>query len=122
MTRNEPRMPPFLSRSAVALAAVLVAGVLNSASAQDSAPLTYGEFTPKQLCDFYIWTYDRFGASRSENSDGSRHHVRIGACADCSYYHREQDGINAMIDLLQQKRFGVPKKLEDKPPSKDRVG
>lgn len=57
----------------------------------------------KQLVAFY----DRYGAGRSENSDGRRHHERIGASIDCKDDSPE-DGIETMTRLLERKRFEVP--------------
>ena len=61
----------------------------------------------KAYCKQLISFYDRYGASRSENSDGARHHTRIGADIDC----REGDpaeGVADMQVLLHNKRFEVP--------------
>lgn len=61
----------------------------------------------KTYCKQLISSYDRYGASRSENSDGARHHTRIGADIDC----REGDpaeGVADMEELLRNKRFQIP--------------
>jgi hypothetical protein len=61
----------------------------------------------KAYCKQLITFYDRYGASRSENSDGARNHTRIGADIDC----REGDpaeGVAGMEELLHNKRFKVP--------------
>jgi hypothetical protein len=48
--------------------------------------------------------YDRYGASRSENSDGARNHTRIGAGIDCANGHAAE-GVAAMEELLKDKKF-----------------
>ena len=58
-------------------------------------------------CEQLISFFDRYGASRTENSDGRRNHVRIGAEIDCEEGDQQQ-GVAAMIDLLEGKRFEVP--------------
>ena len=56
----------------------------------------------KQLVSFF----DYYGASRTENSNGRRNHARIGAEIDCKE-GEHHEGIAAMIDLLERKRFTV---------------
>lgn len=51
--------------------------------------------------------YDRYGASRSENSDGARNHTRIGAGIDCSN-GQAAEGVAAMEDLVRRKKFDAP--------------
>jgi outer membrane murein-binding lipoprotein Lpp len=98
-------MHPLLSRSTIALAVVLAAGVMNSASAQNAAS---GSPDLKARCDQLISYYDRYGGTgRSENSDGQRNHVRIGASIDCQNGHYAQ-GVAAMEALLKEKKFDVP--------------
>jgi hypothetical protein len=61
----------------------------------------------KAYCKQLITFHDRYGASRSENSDGARNHTRIGADIDC----REGDpaeGVADMEERLHNKRFEVP--------------
>lgn len=58
-------------------------------------------------CKRLVSFYDRYGASRTENSDGSRNHLRIGAEIDCKRGN-PRDGVAAMIELLENKRFEVP--------------
>ena len=79
------------------LAIVLAAG---AASAQSTEDL-------KARCNQLISYYDRFGASRSENSDGNRNMTRVGAGVDCEK-GRYQESIAAMEGLLKQKHFDVP--------------
>jgi hypothetical protein len=64
-------------------------------------------FDLKAYCKQLVSFYDRYGASRTENSDGRRNHTRIGADIDCKEGNRE-DGVAAMIKLLEGKRFEVP--------------
>lgn len=58
-------------------------------------------------CSQLIRYYDRYGASRTENSDGARNMTRIGADIDCTN-GRYEVGIEAMEKLLRRKRFPVP--------------
>ncbi len=93
-------------RSTIALALVATAGLMNSAIAQNSAAVP-SNADLKARCQQLISIYDRYGASRSENSDGSRNHTRIGAEIDCQRGHYDQ-GIAEMETLLKQKNFDVP--------------
>jgi hypothetical protein len=61
----------------------------------------------KARCSQLIAYYDRYGAGRSENSDGVRNHTRIAADIDCQQGRYEQ-GISAMEALLRNKHFDVP--------------
>src|SRR5713101_7932280 len=99
-------MHPLLSRSTIALAVVLAAGMVNSASAQNSASASTSPDL-KARCEQLISYYDRYGAGRSENSDGARNHTRIGAGIDCENGHYAE-GVTSMEALLKQKRFDVP--------------
>jgi len=58
----------------------------------------------KELCTREIALFDRYGASRTESSDGQRNHTRIGAEIDCQK-GRYVDGILAIEDLLRRKKF-----------------
>lgn len=89
-------------RSTFVTAVVLAAGFANFASAQTS-PDPDLEARCTQLTSFY----DRYGASRSENSDGARNPTRIAAGIDCDEGHYEK-GIAAMEALLKAKQFDVP--------------
>ena len=93
-------MPSLLPRSIPILAFVLGAATVAPAAAQSSADL-------KARCDQLISYYDRYGASRGENSDGARNHTRIGAGVDCQQ-GRYADGIASMETLLKEKHFDVP--------------
>jgi hypothetical protein len=61
----------------------------------------------KARCDQLISYYDRYGAGRSENSDGARNTTRMGAGIDCDK-GRYNEGIAAMEALLRSKAFDVP--------------
>jgi hypothetical protein len=79
------------------LAIVLAAGAASAQTPQDL----------KARCDQLLSYYDRYGAGRSENSDGARNMTRLGAGVDCEK-GRYQDSITAMEALLKQKHFDVP--------------
>jgi hypothetical protein len=99
-------MHPLLSRSTIALAVVLAAGMVNSASAQNSASASTSPDL-KARCDQLISYFDRYGAGRSENSDGARNHTRIAAGLDCEKGHYAE-GVAAMETLLKNKNFDLP--------------
>jgi hypothetical protein len=99
-------MHPLLPRSTIALAVVLAAGMVNSASAQNSASASTSPDL-KARCDQLISYFDRYGAGRSENSDGARNHTRIAAGLDCEKGHYAE-GVAAMETLLKNKNFDVP--------------
>jgi hypothetical protein len=61
----------------------------------------------KERCEQLIAYYDWYGASRSENTDGSRNMADMEARIDCDA-GRYEKGIAAMEDLLKRKRFPVP--------------
>ncbi len=65
-------------------------------------------------CTQLIAFFDRFGASRSNNSDGRRNHTRIAAEIDCDrgFY---AEGIATMDDLLRRKKFTPPPAGPDEP-------
>ena len=63
--------------------------------------------TPAERCAQLIRFFDRYGVSRSLNSDGRRNHTRIGAEIDCQRGHYEK-GIAIMENLLRNKAFSVP--------------
>jgi hypothetical protein len=96
-------MQPLLLRSTLVIAIVLNAATANLASAQ--TPQTSPDL--KARCDQLISYYDRYGAGRSENSDGARNHTRIGAGIDCENGHYAE-GVTSMEALLKQKSFDVP--------------
>ena len=101
---NEMRFVFF--RSTFALAAVATAGMMSSAIAQNSATAP-NNADLKARCDQLISIYDRYGASRGENSDGARSHTRIGAGIDCANGHAAE-GVAEMEGLLKRKGFEVP--------------
>src|SRR3954447_20822179 len=90
-------------RSTIALAIVVMS---SSAIAQNSAT-SPSNADLKARCDQLISMYDRYGASRSENSDGARNHTRIGAGIDCTNGHAAE-GVAAMEELLKGKKFDAP--------------
>jgi hypothetical protein len=72
-----------------------------------AAQLTQADISLAARCAQLIAFYDRYGASRSNNSDGRRNHTRIGAELDCEKGDY-QKGIAIMEDLLMKKAFTVP--------------
>ena len=69
-----------------------------------------GDQTTAQLkarCQQLIAYFDRFGAGRSNNSDGRRNHTRISAEIDCSK-GLYAEGIAEMEALLRRKKFTPP--------------
>jgi len=82
------------------IAAVVAAHMANLALAQTTVD-------PAARCAQLVAFYDRYGRSRSLNSDGGRNHTRIGANIDCERGHYEK-GIAIMEDLLRKKAFDVP--------------
>jgi hypothetical protein len=99
-------MHPLLSRSTIALAVVLAAGLANSASAQNAASAPTSPDL-KARCAQLISYFDYYGTSRGENSDGARNHTRLAAGMDCEKGHYAE-GVAAMEALLKQKNFDVP--------------
>ncbi len=95
--------------SAWVLAIVMAASLVMPAAAQPPASIQATQ-DPKERCTQAIAFFDRYGASRTENSDGQRNHIRIGAEIDCQRGRYEQ-GITAMEDLLRRKKFDVPSPL-----------
>ena len=102
---ESPQMRSALLRPAIVLAFALTAGMVNAASAQNAASASTS--ADKARCDQLISYYDRYGASRGENSDGFRNHTRIGAGLDCERGHYAE-GVAAMETLLKNKHFDVP--------------
>ena len=78
----------------------VAAGVANPTFAQAPSDL-------KARCDQLTSYYDRYGVSRSENSDGARNHTRISAGFDCANGNYEA-GIASMEALIRNKHFDVP--------------
>jgi hypothetical protein len=106
VTSVSAQMPFRVPLSALVFTVVLAAGAMNTAIAQNSAA-TPSEADLKKRCQQLVSFYDRYGASRSENSDGARNHTRIGASIDCANGHAAE-GVAAMEDLLRRKKFDVP--------------
>jgi hypothetical protein len=82
------------------IAVVMAADMTNFASAQTIVD-------PQTRCAQLVAFYDRYGRSRSLNSDGGRNHTRISANIDCERGQYEK-GIAIMEDLLRRKAFDVP--------------
>jgi hypothetical protein len=100
-------MHQLVVRSSIVLAMALAVGAAGSAFAQsNSTPSPTHD--SKARCDQLISYFDRYaGTGRSENSDGLRNHVRIGAAIDCQN-GRYDKGISEMEALLKNKGFDVP--------------
>jgi hypothetical protein len=103
MLSNLFRSPVALAP--IALTVVLAAGVMSSASAQSTASQSSPEL--KARCNQLISYFDRYGASRGENSDGERNHTRIGARIDCDNGH-PAEAVATMEGLLTRKNMDVP--------------
>ena len=82
------------------MAVVLIVDTANLASAQPTPEL-------KARCSQLITYYDRYGASRGEDSSALRHMTRMTASVDCDH-GRYEEGIRAMEDLLTKKKFTIP--------------
>jgi hypothetical protein len=106
MTSASNEMRCVSIRSTIAVAVVVTAGLMSSATAQNSATAP-NNADLKARCDQLISMYDRYGASRGENSDGARNHARIGAGIDCQQ-GRYAQGVAEMETLLKRKHFEVP--------------
>ncbi|MBX9947280.1 MAG: hypothetical protein K2Y40_24620 [Reyranella sp.] len=91
---------------AVVAALVLVAGDLTSAHAQ-APPAAPANAALAARCAQLIAFFDRYGVSRSLNSDGARNHTRIDASVDCQRGEYAK-GIATMEALLRRKAFSVP--------------
>lgn len=98
-------IPQVLSSTWV-LAVVAAANLVVPAAAQMPVSIQAVQ-DPKERCAQDIAFFDRYGAGRTENSDGQRNHTRIGAEIDCQR-GRYEKGIAAMEDLLRRKKFDVP--------------
>jgi len=72
-----------------------------------AAQLAQATVSPAARCAQLVSYYDRYGASRSNNSDGRRNHTRIAAEFDCQRGDY-QKGIAIMEGLLRRKAFTVP--------------
>ena len=94
-----------LFRSSFVLAVVLAAGATNTVSAQSVSSQTSPD--PKARCNQLISYFDRYGASRGENSDGERNHTRIGARIDCDNGH-PAESVATMEKLLERKNMEIP--------------
>jgi hypothetical protein len=81
-------------------ALILAVAVSNHTVAQANVDLG-------QRCTQLVAFFDRYGASRSANSDGRRNHTRICAEIACQRGNY-QKGIAMMEELLRNKAFSVP--------------
>src|SRR5215203_2434143 len=93
-------MRSLLLRSALVSSVMLSAAIANPAAAQSNADL-------KARCEQLTSFFDRYGASRLENSDGTRNPTRIAAGVECQQGHYAE-GIAEMEALLKRKAFDVP--------------
>jgi hypothetical protein len=84
----------------IPMVSALAAVAIDPAPAQTTRDLA-------QRCAQLIAFFDRYGVSRSNNSDGRRNHTRIGAEIDCQRGQYTK-GIAIMEDLLKRKAFDVP--------------
>lgn len=105
MPSREPEMLSSMFRSSFVLAVVLAAGATNIVSAQSVSSQTSPD--PKARCNQLISYFDRYGASRGENSDGERNHTRIGARIDCDNGH-PAESVATMEKLLERKNMEIP--------------
>jgi hypothetical protein len=95
-------------RLATLVAVALTATATTSVFAQPGPQPSPGTSqTPKARCSQLLSFYDWYGASRSENTDGARHHERMRAGMECERGDY-QAGIARMEDLLQRKNFSLP--------------
>ena len=95
-------------------ALALVLGATGEASTPAAAQTTE---QLKARCSQLIAYYDRYGASRSLNSDGRRNTTRMDAEVDCSR-GLYAEGISTLENLFQRKKFappapGLPNEPED---------
>ena len=79
--------------------------IAHSAAAQTASNRTAPSL--KARCSQLLTYFDWYGASRSENTDGSRNMTSIAARVDCDHGRYEQ-GIAELEDLLRRKQFPVP--------------
>jgi len=86
--------------SALVPTVLLSATLAFPAAAQSQADL-------KARCEQLTSYFDRYGAGRSENSDGARNHSRIAAGVECEQGNYAE-GIAHMEALLKRKAFDVP--------------
>jgi hypothetical protein len=93
-----------LARLALLPALVLMLGA--TAFTAPVAAQSTGQ-TPRERCGQLIAYFDRFGASRTLNSDGRRNQTRLAAEVDCSRGHYDK-GIAEMEALLKRKKFTPP--------------
>ena len=108
-------MYPLSIRSVCAIAAaVLMTSMAVPASSQTESQQTASPAASPQMtsdakarCKQLIDYFDRYGAGRSEASDGARNMTRIGAGIDCAN-GRTEEGVKAMEGLLARKELHLP--------------
>lgn len=116
---KHPKRWTLLSALALVLGATACAStpaVRSPATAQSpAATLTTEQL--KARCSQLIAYFDRYAVGRSNDSDGRRNHIRIGAEFDCrrGLY---AEGISTMEKLLRHRKFtspalGLPDASED---------
>jgi len=97
-------MRTFLIRSIFVFAFVGIGGAAIAQQNTASLPTTQ---TPKARCAQLLTYYERYGATRSEDSSGLRHIKRVEASIDCDQGRYDQ-GIRRMEDLLTMKHYPIP--------------
>ncbi len=102
----------MLRPSSIPVLVLLAAAALPAAAQSGGQPTSQsggqsGGQTLKARCSQLIAYYDRFGAGRSNNSDGRRNHTRLSAEIDCSR-GLYAEGIAEMEALLRRKKFTPP--------------
>ena len=100
------------ARLALLPALVLMLGATGCATPVAPQPTGQSESqssgqTPQARCSQLIAYFDRYGAGRSNNSDGRRNHTRLAAELDCSRGLYDK-GIAEMEALLRRKKFTPP--------------
>lgn len=90
-----------------------VVAMISQAAAEDP--------TGKKRCSELIAYFDRWGATRSEHSDGARNVTRINAGIDCERGNYDI-GIASMEALLLRKNFDVPRTVGAAPMFEPRGG
>jgi hypothetical protein len=96
--------PRLLSTAAFAVIALAAA----------APPALSADPAAKKRCADLVAYYDRWGATRSEHTDGARNHRRIAAEIDCQRGDYPK-GIERMEALLHDKGFDVPSDVGEGP-------
>lgn len=101
-------------KSALLCTLVLTLGAAGCTTPRTPPPTDQNTARLAARCTQLISFFDRFGASRSNNSDGRRNHTRIAAEIDCDR-GLYAEGIATMEDLLRRKKFTPPPAGPDEP-------